>query len=150
MTWIRRALAVGAGFGLAAAAIDLWLAFFGVMALRTGRSPVTLAGNLLLSIALGAVLSLLCAIALRALRRATPILHLVCLCASWFLVERWVWIDAPLFVLGALVRPLGAGMLVLSVLALERFARRFALLPWVRWSRRDRGTRRPHPLSRGY
>ena len=35
MNWVRRALLVGAGFGLAAAAIDLWLWMLRVMDLRT-------------------------------------------------------------------------------------------------------------------
>jgi len=130
MTWIRRAAAVGGGFGLAAAAIDLWLGLFGAIKMRSGPGPVTLVENALILIALGAVLGLSNAITLRWRARAAPFLHLTWLCGSWYVVEHWLRIDSPSYVT-ALLRPLGAGAVVLVALVLERFARRFAAAPWV-------------------
>ncbi|MGH7336473.1 MAG: hypothetical protein ACREI7_02740, partial [Myxococcota bacterium] len=126
MTWIGRAAAIGAGFGLAAAAIEMGLFFVTVMAVRMGPGPVTLAQNALLTIALGALLGLSGGIILRSQRRAAPFLHLAWLCGAWLLVERWIWVDVPMLALLSLARSLGAGAFVLVVLLLERSGRRFA------------------------
>ena len=133
MTWIRRAAAIGAGFGLAAAAIDVWGAFLSLMAMRMGPGPFTLAQNALLLIGLGAVLGLLGgAITLRSQSRVAPLLLLAWLCGAWLILERWVWVDAPVYTLFGLARPVGAGALVLVTLALERSARnRLAAVLWT-------------------
>ncbi len=134
MAWIWRAAAVGAGFGLAAAAIDLWSMFLGVMSRQVRMPPgwPTLAESALVMIALGTVLGLLNAIVLRSRRRAAMFLHLAGVCGAWFLVERWIWTDVPREALTSVARPLGAGALMLVVLLLERSGRRFA--PALLWA----------------
>jgi arylsulfatase A-like enzyme len=131
MSWIWRAAAIGAGFGLAAAAIDLWFMFLGVLARRMPLSWSTLAESALVLIALGTVLGLLNSISLRSQRRAAMLLHLAGLCGAWLLVESWVWIEAWTYALTSLARPLGAGAFMLVVLLLERSGRRFAPLLWA-------------------
>jgi arylsulfatase A-like enzyme len=131
MTWIGRAAAVGAGFGLAAATIDLWIRFFDVMARPMPPGRLVLAESTLVLIGLGTVLGLLNAITLRSQRRAAVFLHLAGLCGAWLLVESWVWVDVPLLTLLSLARTVGAGAFVLLVLLLERSGRRFAALLWA-------------------
>src|SRR5262245_26882840 len=131
MTWIRRAAAVGAGFGLAAAAIDLWFTLLGTAKMRSGPGPIALAENALMLIALGVVLGFPYALALSRRGRAGPVLYVLWLCSAWYAVERWIQIDSPFYVVTTFARPLGAGLLVLVGLGLERFARRFAAVPWV-------------------
>ena len=131
VTWLQRALAVGAGFGLAAAAIDLAFGALGVVHDRMGPGPFTLAGNALWMVALGAVIGLLSALALRSQSVFAPFLHLALVCGVWSAVEHWVAIESPLHVAAAGARTFGAGALVLVALLLERFARRLAALPWA-------------------
>lgn len=131
MILIRRALLVGAGFGLAAAAIDLWLWMLRVMDLRMGPGPVVLAQNALVLVALGAALGLVGTPLLRRGGRAAAFLHLTWLCAAWYAIERALAIDSPVFAFGATARPFGAAVVVLVAFAAERFARRFAAMPWA-------------------
>jgi arylsulfatase A-like enzyme len=128
---IRRALQIGAGYGLAAAAIDLWLWMLRVMDLRMGPGPVVLAQNALVLVALGAALGLVGTPLLRLGGRAGALLHLAWLCAAWYGIERALAIDSPVFAFGATARPFGAALVVLVALVVERFARRFAAVPWA-------------------
>lgn len=131
MTRIRRALLVGAGFGLAAAAIDLWLGMLRVMDLRMGPGPVLLGQNALMLIVLGMALGLFGTPLLRWGGRAGPLLHVAWLCGAWYAIERALAIDSPVFARGAVFRPFGAGAFVLLALVIERYARRFAAAPWA-------------------
>src|SRR5262245_33137476 len=128
MTWIRRSAALGAGFGLAAAAIDLWMVLLGVIKMRSSPSLAVIAENALVLIALGVLLGLANAVTLRWRTRAAPFVHLLWLCGAWYLVERWCQTDAAAYRL-TLLRPLGAGALVFAALLLERS--KFARAPWV-------------------
>ena len=132
MTWLRRALAIGTLYGLAAAAIDLWLGVVRVTKLRMGPGPLVLVEDTLLLVALGAVLGVAGAPLLRSRRLAADLAHLAWLCAAWYAIERWLAIDSPLFALGVVARPFGAGVIVLAAIALARLERaRFAALPWA-------------------
>ena len=93
MTWLRRGLLVGAGFGLAAAAADVWYEINKFVHLRMGPGALVLARNALVLIALGAAAGGSGALALRSPGRAAPFLHLGWVCGFWFAVERWVAID---------------------------------------------------------
>jgi arylsulfatase A-like enzyme len=119
MTTIRRSLVLGAAFGLTAAAIDLWLGLAGVMRLRMGPGPGTLAQNAALLVSVGALLGLLGAPLLR-VARAGRLLHLAWLGAAWYALERWVAVESPLFALGVVARPVGATALGLLALLLAR------------------------------
>jgi arylsulfatase A-like enzyme len=131
MTWIRRGIAIGAGFGLSAAAMDLWYGMISVVQQRMAPAPATLAQNTALLTAVGAALGLLTAPLLRSRARTADLVHLAAIGAAWLLVESWVWVDSPLFVLGACARTFGAGAIALLALVLARFARRLAALPWA-------------------
>src|SRR5262245_41089352 len=127
MTWIWRAAAIGAGSGLAAAAIDRWVYFFVVALGRPNPGWLTSAKNALVIIGVGAVLGLLNGVVLRSQRRAAAFAYLTGLCGAWLLVERWVWVDVPQFALLAYARTAAAGAFALVVLLLERSGRRFAV-----------------------
>ncbi len=122
MTSIRRGLALGAGFGLVAAAIDLWLGLVGVMQRRMGPGSVALASSALVLVALGATLGAAGAPILARARLRSParVLHLAWLGAAWYAVERWLAIDSPLFAIGVVARPLGASAFGLAALGLAR------------------------------
>jgi hypothetical protein len=58
MNSLRRALAIGMGYGLAAGAVDLALGVVRVSKLRMGPGPLVLAEDTLIFVALGALLGI--------------------------------------------------------------------------------------------
>ncbi len=131
MTWLRRGLLVGAGFGLAAAAADVWYEVYNFVHLRMGPGPLVLARNALVLIALGAAAGGSGALALRSPGRAAPFLHLCWVCGFWLAVERWLAIDTLPYARGTITRAVAASAVVLMALVLQDFARRYAALPWI-------------------
>jgi arylsulfatase A-like enzyme len=126
---LLRGVALGAAFGLAAGAVELWFNLIPFMQRRMGPGPVSLLQTALWMVGLGAALGLLCAPLLALVRgRAAVLLQLAALVGAWYALERWVELDSPLFAPAMLVRPLGAALLVLIALALGRFTR------WPAWA----------------
>src|SRR4029453_15509280 len=131
MTWLRRGLLVGAGFGLVAAAADVWFEVYKFVQLRMGPGPLLLARNALVLIALGAAAGGSGALALRSRGRAAPFLHLGWVCGFWLAAERGVAIATLKSLPGAAPRFVAASAVALVALVLQRFARRYAALPWI-------------------
>jgi arylsulfatase A-like enzyme len=130
---VMRALVLGTGFGLAVAAVDLWLGLVPFIERRMGPGPETLAQIGVLSIALGALLGLAGAplLALVRGRIRGALLHLAWLAGAWFALERWVELDSPLFAPAMYARPFGAAALVLVAGLLGRVPRLPRGLPWA-------------------
>jgi arylsulfatase A-like enzyme len=126
---LLKGLALGAAYGLAAGAVELWVSLIPFMQRRMGPGPVALVQTALWMAPLGAALGLAGAplFALVRSRAGSALLHLAWLVAAWYAVERWVELDSPLFAPAMLMRPLGAALLLLLAFALARFTR------WPAW-----------------
>jgi arylsulfatase A-like enzyme len=133
MASLLRALALGAGFGVAAAVVELWVGLIPFIQRRMGPGPLALAESGLWMIALGAVLGLLGApLLLRVRRRAAGTLLLVAwLAGAWYALERWVELDSPLFAPAMLARPFGGALVLLLGLGLRSLPRVPAWAPWA-------------------
>jgi arylsulfatase A-like enzyme len=129
MRTLVRGLLLGAGFGLAAGAVELWANLVPFMHRRMGPGPAALLQTAIWFIPLGAALGLAGAPLLRLVRgrAAGALLHLAWLAGAWYAVERWVELASPLFAPLMLMRPLGAAALTLIAFALARFTR------WPAW-----------------
>jgi arylsulfatase A-like enzyme len=133
MSRLARALALGAGFGLAAAVLDLWASLLPFTDRRMGPGPGALTETGLWMVALGALLGLAGWPILALLRRRAwgAIVHVAWLAGAWFALERWVELDSPLFAAALYVRSFGAAAIVLLALALGRLPRWPRLAPWL-------------------
>ena len=118
MRILLRGLALGAGFGVAASAVEIWLALLPVTRLRMGPGARVLLENAGGEIALCAALGVLAAPLLR-LRAGRP-LHVLALAAAWAGLARWVELDTPLFARLQYVPPLAGALLALLGLRLAR------------------------------
>lgn len=126
MTSLRRAIAQGIAFGLAAAGLDLWLQMPGFVQRRMGAGLPMLVETAALEIALGLLLGLLAWPLLRL--RGGRALHVVAMALVWYALERSVSLDSPLFARLEVVPPIGAAVFTLLGLWL---ARRWPRLPWA-------------------
>jgi arylsulfatase A-like enzyme len=126
MHTVRRAFALGAAFGLAAATVETWGSLVPFMQRRFGPGPGFALQVALLEIGLGALLGLLAAPLLRL--RGGPVLHLAAVALAWYGLERWVPLDSPLFRAAELMPPIGGLALALTGTAI---ARKRPLLPWA-------------------
>jgi arylsulfatase A-like enzyme len=126
MTMLRRALALGLAFGLAAAVVETALNLVPFLERRFGPGPLFFAQVAALQILLGALLGLAAAPLLRL--PAGALLHLVALGLAWWGLERWVAVDSPLFAQLEILPPALGSLLVLLGLLL---ARRRPRLPWA-------------------
>ncbi len=126
MTTLRRALALGVAFGLAATTIELWLNLIPFILRRFGAGPIFFLKVAGLEMVLGALLGLVAAPLLRL--RWGVVLHVVALALAWYGLARWVALDAPVFALLELGPAAGGALLVLGGLLLARSRPR---LPWL-------------------
>jgi arylsulfatase A-like enzyme len=125
MTTMRRALAQGMGFGLAAATAGAWLQMIGFVERRMGAALPMLAQTAALETALAVLLGLL-ALPLLLLRGGRA-WHVLGMALAWYGLERSVTLDSPLFAQLEVIQPAGAALLALLGLWL---ARRRPALPW--------------------
>jgi hypothetical protein len=88
MTTLRRALAIGVAFGLAAASVETALTLVPFLERRFGPGPVFQAQVAALQILLGALLGLAAAPLLHA--PGGRLLHVLALGLAWWGLERWV------------------------------------------------------------
>jgi arylsulfatase A-like enzyme len=126
MTTLRRALALGVAFGLAAATVETCLNLIPLVERRFGPGPLFSLRVAALQMLLGALLGLAAAPLLRV--RAGALLHVVALGVAWWGLERWVAVDSPIFAQLELLPPGVGALLVLLGLWL---ARRRPRLPWA-------------------
>lgn len=125
MRLVATACAVGIGFGMAAASVELGFGLIGVLQRGFGGAPelsLQMAG---LQIVLGGALG----VAFAPLRLAPSgrWLHLLALALAWYFLQRSVALDSPLFRPLVVLAPLGG--LALTALGLA-IARRRPLLAW--------------------
>jgi arylsulfatase A-like enzyme len=123
---VRRALALGAAFGLAAATVETWGSLIPFIQRRFGPGPGFAVQVAALDVALGALLGLLAAPLLRL--RAGALLHLAAVALAWYGIERWVPLEAPSFKIAELMPPVGGLALALLGLAIARWR---PALPWA-------------------
>lgn len=126
MPTLRRALALGLAFGLAAATLEGWLNLLPFIERRFGPGPLFFAKVAAFEVALGALLGLLAAPLLRL--RAGVVLHVAAVALGWWALERWVAVDSPLFARLEVLPPVGGALLVLLGLALAH------LRTWLPWA----------------
>jgi arylsulfatase A-like enzyme len=123
MNTLFRGVGLGAGFGLAAAGVGLWLGLFPVIQRRfaPGVSSLleTAAHEILLCVVLGALLSPLLRL------RLGRLLHVAALALAWSALAKWVELDSPLFQRLQYVPPVAGAILTLLGLLLAR------LRPWI-------------------
>ncbi len=126
MTTLRRALALGVAFGLAATTVELWLNLIPFILRRFGPGPIFFLKVAGLEMVLGALLGLVAAPLLRL--RWGVVLHVVVVALAWYGLARWVALDAPVFAPLELGPAAGGALLVLGGLLLARQRPR---LPWL-------------------
>ncbi len=122
MKTLRRALVLGAAFGLSAAIVELWGLLIPFMERRMGPGPLYVAQVAALLTGLGVLLG----IALAPLLRVGAVVHLLAIALAWYGLERWVRLDSPLFAIGEILRPVGGLLLALIGLWLARSRPRLA------------------------
>jgi arylsulfatase A-like enzyme len=122
MKILRRALVLGAAFGLSAALVELWASLIPFMDRRMGPGPVYMAQVAALLTGLGVLLGLV----LAPLLRAGAVVHLLAIALAWYGLERWVRLDSPAFAIGEIARPAGGVLLTLLGLWLARARPRLA------------------------
>jgi len=122
MNTLRRALVLGAAFGLATATVELWLTLIPFMERRMGHGPLYMAQVAALQTGLGVLLGL----ALAPLLRAGVVVHVLAIALAWYGLERWVRLDSPLFAIGEILRPAGGALLALLGIWVARARPRLA------------------------
>ncbi len=126
MTTLRRALGLGFAFGLAAANLELGLNLLTTVMRRMGPGLLFSVEKAALMLGLGLLLGLAAAPLLRL--RFGRAWHIGAVALSWYALERWVAIDAPLFGMLQIVPPAGGALLIGLGCWLTRWR---ASLPWA-------------------
>jgi arylsulfatase A-like enzyme len=126
MQTVRRALALGLAFGLAAATVEAWGNLIPFIQRRFGPGPGFVLQVAAFEIFLGLLLGLAAAPLLRL--RFGRVLHLVAMALAWYGLERWVPLDSPLFRASEILPPVGGFVLTLLGFGLARLAKP---APWA-------------------
>jgi arylsulfatase A-like enzyme len=122
MRTLRRAILLGAAFGLGAAIIEQWASLIPFMERKMGPGPLFTAQVAALQIVLGTLLGIL----FTPLLRAGAVVHLLAMALAWYGLERWVRVDSPVLMLGEVARPVGGALLALLGIWIARARPRLA------------------------
>jgi len=126
MHTLKRGLALGIAFGIAAAAVEFWLSVIPVLDRGFGPGPAFFMRLAPWIVGLGALLGVVTAPLLRL--RGGRFVHLLVLGLLWYALERSVAIDSPVFAKMVMVVPAAAVVVMLIGFWLQRFGSR---VPWI-------------------
>jgi arylsulfatase A-like enzyme len=125
MRFLARAALRGAAYGLAVAAVEMWLGGLKLMELRMPPLPASAATAAALEIALGAALGVVLAPVARL--PGGRVWHVAAVSAAWTALARWVAPDPAKVFLWLTGPAAGTVLLLLGALAVRRWRR----LPWL-------------------